>query len=218
MVYEEHFDEMRETYSFETLAKEIIARSVSSIWNEAKREWFLHHIVQLGPSDPFDECLCTHPIKELCFIQNKLNNNMAKVGNVCVNNFLGLESDVLFKSRKKLDHDNTKSASQELLNYALKRRFIDEWEFDFYKDKFVRFSSLSYKQQQMKIKINDNILRGMKKDDIYAEDTSAIDSKKLKKKVSIVHLKNKALKLKGKGYAGKKVIYVAIPKELDCYY
>ena len=82
--------------------------------------------------------------------------------------------------------------------------------FDFYKDKFVRFSSLSYKQQQMKIKINDNILRGMKKDDIYAEDTSAIDSKKLKKKVSIVHLKNKALKLKGKGYAGKKVIYVAI--------
>ena len=57
-------------YNAYCLSKEIIDLSVADVWDEAKMEWDLDHIVQLDPTEDVGQtCLCSHhPIFEL-FLQ-----------------------------------------------------------------------------------------------------------------------------------------------------
>ena len=66
------------------LTQEIINRSVSDRWDEAKLEWSLCEVYEA--EDP-ETCLCGHfPIIELCVLGNKTNGRFATVGNCCVIN------------------------------------------------------------------------------------------------------------------------------------
>src|ERR1051326_1862766 len=85
----------------EKLRKEILARSVPDDWFNAKREWELTRVFFSPPGHP-GTCLCGHPIRENCVLTNRLSGIEVTVGNVCVNQFLGLDSEELFAAVRKI--------------------------------------------------------------------------------------------------------------------
>jgi hypothetical protein len=138
------------------LIEEIIALSYSKNWDSAKLEWTLESIY-FGEGQ--DSCLCGHfPIVELCQLKNKVNRNTVIVGNYCVNKFLGLPSAQIFQAVKRVQEDITKSFNAESIHHARTKRWIDDWDFNFYSDVF-RKRNLSEKQLNKKIAINEKILK-----------------------------------------------------------
>ena len=141
------------------LTKEIISRSVAKNWDAAKLEWKLDHIYE---SEEPGTCLCGHfPIKEFCIIRNIKNGALATVGNCCVNKFMGITSDKIFQSLRRVRKTPEKSLNAEAIQYAFDQGWINEWEKDFYLD-ILRKRQLSLKQQSKKAQINDKILHNFK--------------------------------------------------------
>lgn len=139
------------------LITEIIQLSESKIWDSAKLEWDLATVYE---ADQPESCLCGHyPIIELCTLVNTKNQNTATVGNCCVKKFLGLRSDRLFDSIKKIKKEQRKSVNEDMLRYSFQKGWITEWEYKFYDD-ILRKRVLSYKQEGIKLKINNKIVSG----------------------------------------------------------
>jgi len=140
------------------LAQEIIALSESAIWDKAKLEWELDQVYQ--EEEP-DTCLCGHyPILEICILKNRFNQNSAVVGNCCVKKFIGLPSDKIFQAIKRVRKDETKSLNAEALAHALRNRWINEWEYNFYLS-IAKKRDLSSKQEQKKLQVNQKVLQRM---------------------------------------------------------
>ncbi|NTW87618.1 MAG: hypothetical protein HGB26_00490 [Desulfobulbaceae bacterium] len=142
------------------LTQEIILQSQAKIWDIAKHEWELDEIYE---ADEPETCLCGHfPIIEICILKNKINFNMAIVGNCCVKKFIGLPSDLIFQAVKRVRKDNQKSLNSESLYYAYKKGWINEWEYKFSIDT-MRKRNISSKQLKTRMKINDKMLFNMKR-------------------------------------------------------
>ena len=142
------------------LTTEIIARSVARTWDEAKLEWTLLEVYEA--EDP-EKCLCGHfPIVELCVLLNQRNRVQATVGNCCVKKFIGLPSDKIFHAVKRIRKDLSKSLNAETIQHAFDRRWIGEWEKNFYFD-IMRKRNLSIKQAVKKNEINQLVLARMKR-------------------------------------------------------
>lgn len=142
------------------LTKEIIARSVSSNWDEAKLEWELSEVYE---TDEPETCLCGHyPIIECCVLSNKLNRSSATVGNCCVKKFIGLPSDKIFQAVKRVRKDQEKSLNAEAIDHAYRSGWINEWEKNFYFDN-MRKRNLTPKQRAKKLEINRQMLAKMRK-------------------------------------------------------
>lgn len=141
--------------SQERLRLEIVARSVADAWHSARHEWSLDEIYM---SDEPDTCLCGHhPIREICVIENRENAAKVEVGNCCVNNFLGLESEQLFASVRRVKLDAGASLNADAIAYAFSRGIINEWERKFYFD-IWRKRKLSPRQNKVKMKINAKVM------------------------------------------------------------
>ena len=141
------------------LTREIIARSSSQTWDEAKLEWELFSIYR--QTEP-DTCLCGHfPILELCVLRNRINGNEAIVGNVCVKKFLGLPSDLIFQAIARVSKDLSKGLNTETLDHARRKGWINDWEKEFYSDT-MRKRSLSDKQLVKRVQINRKIMAHIK--------------------------------------------------------
>jgi hypothetical protein len=142
------------------LTSEIIQRSVAQTWDEAKLEWSLLEIYE---SDKPETCLCGHfPIIELCVLINRRNNVQTTVGNCCVKKFIGLPSDKIFQAVKRIRKDNSKSLNAEAIQHAFERKWINEWEKNFYFS-IMRKRNLTAKQSAKKLQINSLVLQRMKK-------------------------------------------------------
>lgn len=142
------------------LTKGIIELSKSNKWDIAKLEWDLNKIYQ---ADEPETCLCGHhPIIEICILINKFNNNLATVGNCCVKKFIGLPSDKIFQAVKRIGKDEQKSLNAEAIQYGKNKKWLNNWEYDFYMD-IMRKRKLSPKQLQKKIQINKKFITNMKK-------------------------------------------------------
>ena len=50
-------------------------------------------------------------IKELCYIKNQLNDNETYVGNICVNQFIGIDTGNLFAGLKRIAKDDQANAN-----------------------------------------------------------------------------------------------------------
>ena len=141
------------------LAEEIVALSDADVWDRAKLEWELEDIYH--EEEP-DTCLCGQfPINELCYLRNTKNGNRALVGNVCVKKFLGLPSDKIFDAINRTIKDINKALNAEAIDHAFKKRWISQWERDFYFDTW-RKRLLSYKQAVKRIEINERVLRNVR--------------------------------------------------------
>ncbi len=143
------------------LSEGIISLSNSQNWDEAKLEWKLKEVFM---SDEPDTCLCGHnPIKEICVLINKANGNETIVGNSCVKKFIGLPSDKIFQSVKRVKKDNSKALNIEAIKHAHERSWINDWEYKFSVDT-TRKRSLSDKQIAVRKKINNKVLSRMKRE------------------------------------------------------
>ncbi len=138
------------------LSAEIVAQSEAQAWDEAKLEWKLDHIY--WEEEP-DTCLCGHyPINELCILRNAKNGNTALVGNCCVKKFMGLPSDKIFQSLKKIKSDEEKPINAETILHAFSKGWITEWERKFCFDT-IRKRVLTTKQMAKRIQINQKVLQ-----------------------------------------------------------
>ncbi len=138
------------------LSQEIINLSFSKIWEQAKLEWQLAEIYH---QDEPDTCLCGHyPINEICVITNKINSNSVEIGNVCVKKFIGLPSDKIFRSLKRIAKDDSKALSAEAIQHASDKKWINSWETNFYFDT-IRKRKLSTNQLAKRKQINQLVLR-----------------------------------------------------------
>ena len=144
------------------LIEEIISRSKSNTWHEAKREW---EFFQAEFADRGDDnsCLCGHsPIVELCYLVNQHTKEEVIVGNVCVTKFMDIEVPVkkILPPLIKIKKDLSKSVNQEVLDLAYDRNIIDENSYDFYSDTKGK-RKLSDKQKKYKRDLNQTILKGL---------------------------------------------------------
>lgn len=145
---------MEESHQYK-LTQGIIELSDADTWDEAKLEWDLAEIYH--QEEP-DTCLCGHdPIKEVCILINRQNENSAIVGNVCVKKFLGLPSDQIFQAARRIGKDQTKALNAEAIQHAYSRNWIDKWKRDFYFDT-MRRKKVSEKQVDKRIEINRLVL------------------------------------------------------------
>jgi hypothetical protein len=145
---------------FEILKREIMNLSVSNVWEEAKAEWNLENI---EISDEPRTCLCTHfPILELCYISNEAHSHVL-VGNCCIKQFLGLPSDKIFASLKRITKDPAKGLNEETIAFALSKRWITKWEEEFCRNT-SRKRNLSEKQLNVRKRVNAQILYYVKND------------------------------------------------------
>ncbi len=150
------------TTNEQTLRREITLMSADRTdWEITKMEWELDKI-HLG----VERCLCGHnPIKEICTLKNKYNQKLAIVGNCCVKKFMGIDTGTMFDVLKRVIADHTKNLTAEVVIWAWTKKWINDWEHNFYIDILSRGKKLSLKQTEKKISINDKIVKWVKKDE-----------------------------------------------------
>lgn len=147
--------------SHKQLSEAIIARSVSTRWDEAKLEW---HLASVYYADEPETCLCGHfPIVELCVLTNRRNGCEAVVGNHCVKKFMGLPSDKIFVALKRIQRSREAPLNPEAIAYAHQRGWINDWERSFYFDTW-RKRELSDRQNSVRVKINEMVLGRVARD------------------------------------------------------
>ena len=111
------------------LRKEILARSVAGAWDAARQEWVLSDVFSL---DSPGRCLCGHrPISECCVLTNQLNGNEVVVGNVCVEQFIGLPSERLFAAFRRISADRGAALSASAIEFSRDQGWLNEWEVTF---------------------------------------------------------------------------------------
>lgn len=142
-------------HNFAKFRAAILDLSDADEFYAAKREW---EFVGIEIDDNLDNCLCGHTIKEICHIKNQLNGNKAHVGNVCINQFLGIKTENIFEGLKRIIKDNTANPNEDLIIYARKFGYIYESEYKFLIDT-KRKRILSPKQIDWKSKINRRIIK-----------------------------------------------------------
>lgn len=137
------------------LFREIIALSVADNWEEAKREW---ELIDIYREDEPLTCLCGHtPIIEICFLRNHHNGNNAIVGNICVNKFLGIDSNLIFEGLRRITEDPTKGLNAAATLHAFEKKWISEWQKNFSLDTNKK-RKLSPKQEAKREEINRRVL------------------------------------------------------------
>lgn len=140
--------------NFARLQEAILSRSSSPNWMAAKNEW---RLVDIELDRAGQQCPCGQPIKELCYIENVQNGDRIFVGNVCIRQFLGIDTGNTFQGLRRIVEDDTANANEDLIRHAQKFGYIFEREVDFLLQT-RRKRSLSPKQIEWKQKINRRIL------------------------------------------------------------
>jgi hypothetical protein len=141
-------------HNFERLKAHILPLSVAQEFHAAKREWTL---IGVEVSEEFDHCPCGQQIKEHCYLRNQINGNTTYVGNVCVNNFVGIKTGNLFSGLKRIAADNQANANEDLIEHAYRFGYIFEKEYKFLMETRLK-RKLSPAQASWKQKINRRIL------------------------------------------------------------
>lgn len=122
---------------------------------QAKNEW---KVIGVHIEKEWNECPCGQPIKELCFLENKITKKRTYVGNICVNRFMGIETGSLLDGMKKIMKDPSANANTDVIEYAKSNGYLFEQEYEFLmKTRLKR--KLFAKQEQWKIRINQRILQ-----------------------------------------------------------
>lgn len=151
---------MGDGFNFAQLKKAILALSRAQDWEAAKSEW---RLIDVSEADEPETCLCGHfPIIELCSIKNGVTGRSTTVGNVCVKKFLGLRSDLVFASVKRIRKDPSKGVNPDAASLFFQRGILTQWEYDFCQDTF-RKRELTERQLSKRQSINTKILASIER-------------------------------------------------------
>ena len=141
-------------HNLERLKAHILPLSNSQDFYAAKNEWKL---VGVEIQENWNSCPCGQAIKELCYIKNQFNGHKTYVGNICVNQFIGIQTGNLFDGLKRIAKDNSANANEDLILHAYQLGYIYEKEYQFLMQT-RRKRKLSGKQLAWKQKINWRIV------------------------------------------------------------
>jgi len=151
---------MGDGYSFQQLKAHILPLSNAAIWEVAAKEWSLTGIHE---ADEPETCPCGHfPIMEICTIHNRVTGRSTEVGNVCVKRFLGLRSDLIFASIKRIRKDPDKSLNADAVAFFHERGVLNVWEYDFCQNT-LRMRSLTPARLSKRRDINQKVLAAIKR-------------------------------------------------------
>lgn len=142
------------SHNFENLKAHILPMSRSQDFAVAYTEWDLQYV---EVSEEVDYCPCGQAIKEHCYIRNRLTQHETYVGNVCVNQFMGIDTGTLFEGLKRIKVNPKANANLAVIEYAEQRGYLFDKEPAFLRST-VRKRTLSAAQAAWKEKINRRIL------------------------------------------------------------
>lgn len=142
------------SHNVEQLKAHILSLSRSSDFRVARTEWVLESV---EISEEFDHCPCGQEIKEHCYLRNTVTGHQTYVGNVCVNQFIGIDTGTLFDGLKRIRNDPMANANLAVIAYAEERGFLYDKEPSFLIST-IRKRTLSPAQAAWKEKINRRIL------------------------------------------------------------
>jgi len=142
------------SHNFKRLKAHILPLSRSPDFSVARSEWVLEAV---EVSEEFDHCPCGQEIKEHCYLQNTVTGHRTYVGNVCVSQFIGIDTGTLFDGLKRIRDDPKANANLAVIAYAEERGFLYDKEPAFLAST-IRKRILSSAQAAWKEKINRRIL------------------------------------------------------------
>lgn len=140
------------------LKKVVLEHSVADNWEEACLEWAW---INSTDAEEFQTCVCLHyPIRELCTIHNRLNENTLTVGNCCVRQFDQFDDmpALPFTGFRRIMIDADAALNESAIKYAFSHRWITDWEHEFLMDT-RRKRNLSWAQEETRSRINQKVLR-----------------------------------------------------------
>ncbi len=144
------------------LFEAIVNLSVSNDWDNAVLEWHLEGFERADINHP-ETCLCGKPhIIDVCILRNSQNNESARVGNVCVNKFMGLPSAKILNCLKKIQKEPEKGLNMDTIRYVDKKGWFKGEDKNF-SIKTEKQRNLSPPQLQWRIDINKRIIQHMRK-------------------------------------------------------
>lgn len=147
---------MGQGYNFEQLKAEMIARSRSTDWPQAKLEWDLRDVFRVAEEQT---CLCGHhPIFQICTLRNQLTREEAEVGNVCVEKFLGMRSKRIFSALKRVRLDGARSLNKEAVDIFTNLGAISAQEAEEYLSFYRKRKNITEEQVALKLLINQQVL------------------------------------------------------------
>jgi len=79
-------------------------------------------------------CICGMPIRENCVIKNKYNGICLVVGNKCVNKFMKIDKEFIFKGIRSLLKNTI--PNKEFINYCYEKEYLYENQKDFLLDRY----------------------------------------------------------------------------------
>lgn len=149
----------RTTEKHNNLTISMLLLSEASRWPEAKLEWTIDDIYESVPSII---CLCGQHISNVCVLLNHKNNKQAIVGSCCAKKFVGVPSDRIFQSIKRIREDRSRSLNGETIRFGFNKGWVSQWEYDFYMNTMT-MRKLSGKQASNREVINKKILLNIRK-------------------------------------------------------
>lgn len=151
---------MGDGYNFKELRRRILALSEASDWEVARKEWSL---VDIYEADEPQTCLCGHfPIIEICEISNRVTKQETEVGNVCVQRFLGIRSDLIFAAIKRIRKELTRSLNADSITFFREKGLLTAWEYGFLQNTMKK-RNLSPAQLQSRETINKKVLNAIRR-------------------------------------------------------
>jgi len=164
-----------------TLREELTKLSKAKLWPAVVREWYLLQTYVLEHGSQGMTCLCGHnPIKEICEIRNEHTLQQAIVGNCCVKNFLGIDSNKIFVGINKIAGVGGLAANYSVMNFDLlswadKNKWISEKEGSFYLS-VMNKRILSEKQRNWITVINKKVLQHVMRKNSVSDKPTALPS------------------------------------------
>lgn len=146
------------SHNRENLEAHILPLSKSKKFEIVRQEWDL---IGVEITQEFDQCPCGQPIKEHCYIENRLTGYKTYVGNVCIKQFMGMDTGTLFDGLKRIAKNPSANANMDVIDFAWRMGMIyDEREYSFLKST-VRKRNFSPKQLAWKQRVNRRIIAGI---------------------------------------------------------
>jgi hypothetical protein len=147
---------MGQGYNFEQLKAEMIARSREQAWDQAKLEWDLEDVFRVAEER---DCLCGHnPILQICTLRNQLTQQIAEVGNVCVERFLGMRSKRIFSAIKRIRDDENRSLNKATIEMFCKLKVVSYQDADEYLVFYRRRKNITDEQRELRRDVNAAVL------------------------------------------------------------
>lgn len=139
---------------------EIVKLSYAKDWEEAKKEWSEEKIYKV-PTEEALSCICGHyPILNIIQMKNFVTQNMAIVGNCCIDRF----HDDYKKFNKIFSGLKRNKINKIIIDYANKKQWITPREYDFLNNVF-RKRVLTEPQKKWLDPLKQKIFNHLKKEE-----------------------------------------------------